>query len=189
MNPALTLHQISKSFGAVHALHGVDVAVAAGSVHALLGENGAGKSTLMHVAYGMLAADSGRILVHGSPVAIRSPRDARRLGIGMVHQHFASVASMTVAENVELAMGRRGMGNGEWGISGVGLELDPQARVEDLSVAMKQRLEIVKALATGAKILLLDEPTAVLAPPEIEELLPMLRRFADAGGAVVLITH
>ncbi len=198
--PALSLHAISKHFGAVQALSGVDFAVAPGSVHALLGENGAGKSTLMHIAYGMLAADAGEIRVRGERVLIRSPRDARRLGVGMVHQHFASVESMTVRENVELVTGeregRREKGEATTATAGTSRFsllashfLDPAARVETLSVAQKQRLEIVKALATGARILLLDEPTAVLAPAEIDELLPTLRRFADDGGSVVLITH
>jgi simple sugar transport system ATP-binding protein len=198
--PALSLHAISKHFGAVQALSGVDFAVAPGSVHALLGENGAGKSTLMHIAYGMLAADAGEIRVRGERALIRSPRDARRLGIGMVHQHFASVESMTVQENIELVTGER-EGRREKGEATTSTaftsrfsllashSLDPDACVETLSVAQKQRLEIVKALATGARILLLDEPTAVLAPPEIDELLPTLRRFADDGGSVVLITH
>ncbi len=199
MHPALSLHGISKHFGAVQALSGVDFTVTPGSVHALLGENGAGKSTLMHIAYGMVAADAGRIVVRGAPAMIRSPREARRLGIGMVHQHFASVESMTVAENVQLVTGNRERGTGNdalerrAGSSHLSLPtshaLDPAARVETLSVALKQRLEIVKSLATGAQILLLDEPTAVLAPPEVDELLPTLRRLADQGGAVVLITH
>ncbi len=199
MTPALALRQVSKSFGGVQALQAVDFAVAAGSVHALLGENGAGKSTLMHIAYGMVAADAGSIAVRGEPATIHSPRDARRLGIGMVHQHFTSVESMTVRENVQLVIGGAGgqRGRGAEGTLATSASLspltsfplDPDSRVETLSVAQKQRLEIVKALSTGARILLLDEPSAVLAPPEIEELLPMLRRFADDGGAVVLITH
>lgn len=194
--PALSLHAIAKHFGPVQALAGVHFAVEAGSVHALLGENGAGKSTLMHIATGMVRCDSGEIVVHNTPARIRSPRDARRLGIGMVHQHFTLVEGMTVEENVELAVGKVGRGNREWGaqVAGAGgwepgFTLDPTARVETLSVAEKQRLEILKALATGATILLLDEPTAVLAPPEIDALLATLRRFAEGGGAVVLITH
>jgi simple sugar transport system ATP-binding protein len=211
--PALSLSRISKHFGAVQALDQVDFALAEGSIHALLGENGAGKSTLMHIAYGMLSADRGEIHVRGTPVQIRSPRHARRLGIGMVHQHFTLVEAMTVRENVELVRGNRerGTGNREQGagsrvssLSAVSSHLspltsyhspltshhlDPDAVVESLSVSQKQRLEITKALASGARILLLDEPTAVLAPPEIEELLAGLRRFAADGGSVVLITH
>ncbi|MFN2315613.1 MAG: ABC transporter ATP-binding protein [Gemmatimonadales bacterium] len=195
---ALSLKSISKRFGAVRALDGVDFELAAGSVHALLGENGAGKSTLMHIAYGMLPADHGEIVVHGTPVRIHSPRDARRLGLGMVHQHFALVESMTVRENIQLVEGEGRREKGEatersTSTSRFSLLASPslpmEARVETLSVAAKQRLEITKALATGARILLLDEPTAVLAPPEIEELLGSLRAFADSGGSVVLITH
>ncbi len=206
--PALSLHAISKQFGTVQALDGVSFELAEGSVHALLGENGAGKSTLIHIAYGILAADSGEIRVQGTPVQVRSPRDARRLGLGMVHQHFALVEAMTVRENIELVTGNREQGTGNGGQDGgrravssylspltsyhsplTSYLLDPNAVVETLSVPQKQRLEITKALATGARILLLDEPTAVLAPPEIEELLASLRAFADAGGSVVLITH
>ncbi len=192
--PLLSLTGMSKSFGPVRALDGVDFAVAAGEVHALLGENGAGKSTLMHVAYGMVAPDAGAIAVDGRPAAIRSPRDARRLGLGMVHQHFTSVPAFTVAENVALAAGwpARPRENArrvaELGAS-LGLPLDPDARAESLPVSLRQRLEIVKALAPGARVLLLDEPTGVLAPAEVEELLGTVRRFAHDGGAVVLITH
>ncbi len=165
-----------------------------GEVHALLGDNGAGKSTLMHVAYGLIRADAGEIRVDGVPRRIATPRQARNLGIGMVHQHFTSVPAMTVAENVALFAG--------WPATPdqtrertrelserLGLPLDPDQRAGRLSVALKQRLEIVKALAGGARILLLDEPTAVLAPAEAEELLRMIRRFAADGGAAVLVTY
>jgi simple sugar transport system ATP-binding protein len=196
--PPLSLHGISKHFGAVQALDGVSFELAEGSVHALLGENGAGKSTLMHIAYGMLAADSGEIRIDGTPVSSRSPRDARRLGLGMVHQHFTLVEAMTVRENIQLVKreGRREKGEATASSASTSRfsllaspSLPPDALVETLSVSQKQRLEITKALATGARILLLDEPTAVLAPPEIEELLRAVRGFADAGGSVVLITH
>jgi simple sugar transport system ATP-binding protein len=192
--PLLSLTGISKSFGPVRALDGVDFAVAAGEVHALLGENGAGKSTLMHVAYGMVAPDAGAIAVDGRPAALRSPRDARRLGLGMVHQHFTSVPAFTVAENVALAAGwparpRENARRVAELAARLGLPLDPGARAEALPVSLRQRLEIVKALAPGARVLLLDEPTGVLAPAEVEELLGTIRRFAGEGGAVVLITH
>ena len=183
------LRGISKRFGSVQALRGADFVVAPGRVHALLGENGAGKSTLMHIAYGMVAADAGEILVDGVPVAIRSPRDARALGIGMVHQHFTSVPALSVAENVLLAGGRPDIDREEGLLGQLWRGLDPGSLVETLSVAQKQRLEIVKALATGARVLLLDEPTAVLAPAEVDELLGAIRLFAAQGGAVVLITH
>ena len=192
--PVLALRGISKRFGSVQALRGADFAVAPGELHALLGENGAGKTTLMHVAFGLVRPDAGDISVDGIPRAVGSPRVARRLGIGMVHQHFTSIPALTVAENVALATG--------WPVAPdplkarvqavaerFGLPLEPDARVGGLSVALKQRLEIVKALASDARILLLDEPTAVLAPGEAEELLRMVRAFTDGGGAAVLITH
>ena len=183
------LRGIHKRFGSVQALRGADFVVVPGRVHALLGENGAGKSTLMHIAYGMVAADAGEIHVDGVPVAIRSPRDARALGIGMVHQHFTSVPALSVRENVLLAGGRLEADRGDGELGQLWRGLDPDALVESLSVAEKQRLEIVKALAAGARVLLLDEPTAVLAPAEVDELLGAIRLFAAQGGAVVLITH
>lgn len=191
---ALELRGISKSFGSVHALRGADFVLSPGEVHALLGENGAGKSTLMHIAYGMTVPDTGTVLVRGVGAAIRSPRNARALGIGMVHQHFTSIAALTVGENIELAVGRRA-GRREdrrrnTALPGRLMEgLPTEARVESLSVAHRQRLEIVKALATGASILLLDEPSAVLAPSEVEELLALVREFVAGGGSAVLITH
>jgi simple sugar transport system ATP-binding protein len=185
---------IVKRFGSVQALHGADFALAPGEVHALLGENGAGKTTLMHVAFGLVRPDAGEIAVAGVPRAVGSPRVARRLGLGMVHQHFTSVPALTVAENVALAAG--------WPVAPAtlrarvravaerfGLPLDPDARAGGLTVALKQRLEIVKALASEASILLLDEPTAGLAPGEADELLRVVRGFTQAGGAAALITH
>lgn len=189
----LELSGISKSFGPVRALRGADFAVTPGEVHALLGENGAGKSTLLHIAFGMVPPDAGVIRVHGKETAIRSPRAARALGIGMVHQHFASIGGLTVSENIALSVGRTGRGLDER--TGTGLQarllagLSPAARVESLSVALRQRLEMVKALATGAKILFLDEPSAVLAPREVEELLALVREFVEGGGAAALVTH
>ena len=192
--PALALRGIVKRFGRVEALSGVDLTIAPGEVHALLGENGAGKSTLMHIAYGMLRSDAGEILLAGVPHRIDSPRRARSLGIGMVHQHFTSIPALTVAENVALAAG--------WDVSRrrlplrvealarqVGLPLDAMALADDLSVPLKQRLEIVKALAADARVLLLDEPTAVLGPAEAEDLLRMVRAYVDRGNSAVLITH
>ncbi len=192
--PLLSLEGIAKRFGRVQALAGAGLAVRAGTVHALLGENGAGKSTLMHVAYGMIRPDAGTIRVAGAPVTFANPRGARAAGIGMVHQHFTSVPAFTVAENVALAAG--------WAVrpaalrarvralaERLGLPLDPDARAGDLPVALLQRLEIVKALASEARVLLLDEPTGVLTPPEVDDLLALARRFAGQGGAVVLITH
>jgi ABC-type uncharacterized transport system ATPase subunit len=172
--------------------------VRAGEVHALLGENGAGKTTLMRIAYGTLTPDSGAIVITGERREARgeritSPLAARALGIGMVHQHFTSIPALTVAENVALAAGWRGgrdhVARATDVISRLGLPLQPTAQVRTLSVQMRQRLEIVQALASDAKILLLDEPTAVLAPREVDDLLALVRGFCDQGGAVVLISH
>jgi ABC-type uncharacterized transport system ATPase subunit len=192
--PLLQLRDIHKRFGTVQALTGAGLVARAGEVHALLGENGAGKTTLMHVASGMFAPDSGKILVDGSPRRLRSPRDARTAGIGLVHQHFTSIPALTVAENVALFAGwhvrpRELVARVTALTERLNLPLDPGARAGSLPVALLQRLEIVKALAGDARVLLLDEPTGVLAPSEAEELLARARAFAEAGGAVVLITH
>jgi simple sugar transport system ATP-binding protein len=158
----------------------------------LLGENGAGKTTLMRIAFGLVRSDAGQILAHGRPIAAAS--DSIAAGVGMVHQHFTNVPAMTVAENV--ALGGRGRLDIARAVARVadigertGLRLDPEARAEDLAVGAQQRLEIVKALARDATLLILDEPTAVLAPKETDELLAWLRAFAHDGNAVVLITH
>lgn len=194
MTSLLELTGIQKRFGPVHALRGVDFILHPGEVHALLGENGAGKSTLMHIAYGLQRADAGEIRLNGSSRRVTTPRSARALGIGMVHQHFTSVPALTVAENVALTAGwpvvPEEMRDRTRALSQrIGLPLDPDQRAGRLSVSLKQRLEVVKALASDARILLLDEPTAVLAPPEAEELLDMIRSFTAQGGAAVLITH
>ena len=192
--PVLELVGITKSYGPVHALRGADFMLRAGELHALLGENGAGKSTLMKVAFGLTRPDGGRMLVRGRSVFPRSPRQARELGIGMVHQHFTGIAALTVAENIALSAGwkvRPARLRTQVGrlMERVRLPLDPAARTGDLSAALKQRLEILKALAGDATVLLLDEPTAVLAPAEAGELLQFIRGLAAAGRSVVLITH
>jgi general nucleoside transport system ATP-binding protein len=194
VTPVLELAGIHKRFGSVQALRGADFALSDGEVQALLGENGAGKSTLMHVAYGLVRRDAGEVRVGGVVRPIGSPRDARRAGIGMIHQHFTAVPALTVAENVALAAGwsvrSRELRSRTRALSErVGLPLDPDQRAGRLSVALKQRLEIVKALASDARILLLDEPTAVLAPAEAEELLRVIRTFTLSGRSAVLITH
>ena len=192
--PRLALNAIRRSYNTVLALDGASLSVSAGEVHALLGENGAGKSTLMKIAFGLDRADAGTITIDGSAVAFRSPRDAMSRGIGMVQQHFALVDAMTVAENVALGeSGPLALADTADAIRRIGLasglSLDPQALVRDLPIGAQQRLEIVKALARNSSILILDEPTAVLSPQEATELLTWARRFADAGGSVILIAH
>lgn len=192
--PALALEHIEKRFGAVTALNDATLSVRPGTVHAVLGENGAGKTTLMRVAYGMTPPDRGVVHVRGRTVQLRSPADAIELGIGMVHQHFTLVPAMTVAEN--LALGTRGTLDPQATAAALedltrqtGVSLNPGARVGDLSVTEQQRLELLKVLSRRPDILILDEPTAVLAPAEADILLRRLRGLADAGRAVVLITH
>lgn len=190
----LALRDIDKRFGSLTALRGVSFTLHAGKIHALLGENGAGKTTLMRIAYGLEQADSGAIHFNGQPVTLHSPRAARALGIGMVHQHFTSVPELSVGENVALAAGWRVRPHEIRGrVTTLCRELDlplyPDTLAGALPVALKQRLEIVKALASRTSVLLLDEPTAVLAPSEADNLVAFLRRFAANGGSVALITH
>jgi simple sugar transport system ATP-binding protein len=192
--PALALRGIDKRYGSVHALSDATLEIRPGTVHALLGENGAGKSTLMRIAYGLEHADAGALFLGNDRIRVASAADAIAHGIGMVHQHFTLVPSMSIAENI--ALGGRGRLDltdvaarlGELSAS-TGFALDPTARVETLSVGAQQRVEIAKALLHAARILILDEPTAVLAPAESAELLRWVRAYADAGNAAVLITH
>jgi simple sugar transport system ATP-binding protein len=176
----------------------VDLAVNWGQVHALLGENGAGKSTLMNVVYGLVKPDSGEIVFDGRSVQIHGPQDAIKLGIGMVHQHFMLIPPLTVAENIVL--GREIANNGVMDLDRAGrmvedlskrygLEVNPRERIADLSVGLQQRVEILKALYRGARLLILDEPTAVLTPQEINGLFEIVRALAAEGNAVIFITH
>ncbi len=198
MSPAIQLIAINKSFGAVHANKDVNLSVERGTIHGIVGENGAGKSTLMSILYGFYEADSGEISVNGKPIAIRSPNDAIHAGIGMVHQHFMLVETLTVVENVMLgAEGGAMLRVGEAKVRAelarlakdYGLEIDVDAIVGDLSVGLQQRVEILKALYRGADILILDEPTAVLTPPEADALFGLLRSLKEQGKTVILITH
>jgi general nucleoside transport system ATP-binding protein len=184
--PFLTMQVIVKRFGATVALDGVDFAVKRGEIHALLGENGAGKSTLMHVLSGLTRPDAGVIRLEGREVRLTSPRQARAHSIAMVHQHFTLVPAFTVAEN--LTLDRPAVDPLERARS-LGWNLDPNARVSDLPVGAQQRIEIVKALATDASLLIFDEPTAVLSPAEVEELFGVLRRLRDEGRTLILIAH
>src|ERR1051326_5013590 len=192
--PELRLESILKLFGSTRALDGASMLIRPNTVHALLGENGAGKTTLMRVTFGLLRPDAGRVLVDGRETDFRSPADAIRAGIGMVHQHFTNVPAMTVAENI--ALGGHGRYSRKEAVARVRdltertqLPLDPEALAGSLGVGAQQRLEILKALSRDSRILILDEPTAVLAPAEARDLLRWLRAFADDGGSVVLITH
>ncbi len=195
----LELKGITKRFGAFTANDAIDLVVEPGQVHALLGENGAGKSTLMNVLFGLYDADAGQILLDGKAVDFDGPGDAMSAGIGMVHQHFMLVPPFTVAENVMLGhedSGRGGMLDFDAARRRVnelstkfGFDVDPDAVVENLPVGAQQRVEIIKALSRDAKVLILDEPTAVLTPQETDELLGIIKELAKSGTAIVLITH
>ena len=194
--PAVEMRGIVKRFPGVLANDHEDLTVRAGEIHALLGENGAGKTTLMNILYGIYHPDEGEIFVKGQRAHIRSPRDAIRLGIGMVHQQFRLVPSHTVAENVVLGLPgnfffpeRAARERLQEFARRYGLHVDPDARIWQLSAGEQQRVEIIKALYRGADILILDEPTSMLTPREIEELMSTVRRMADEGHTVIFITH
>ncbi|MEO5325950.1 ABC transporter ATP-binding protein [Mesorhizobium sp. CC13] len=195
---AIELIGINKSFGAVRANRDIALEVPRGTIHGVIGENGAGKSTLMSILYGFYQADSGEIRVNGRPTAIKTPNDAIAAGIGMVHQHFMLVENFSVLENVIL--GAEGEALLNKSISKArselrrleqeyGLEVDPDAIIEELPVGLQQRVEILKALYRGAEILILDEPTGVLTPAEADHLFRILKQLKDQGKTVVLITH
>ena len=194
----LELRNITKTFGNVTANNDVSIKVEKGTIHAIVGENGAGKSTIMRIAYGFYKADSGEILVDGNKVDIKGPHDAIALGIGMVHQHFMLVDTMTAAENIVLGA--------ETG-SAVNLDIDkanrdllalsnelrlgvkPDEYIENMSVGQQQRVELLKALYRNAELLILDEPTAVLSPQEVQEFFSILRRMKEQGKTIIIITH
>ncbi|HKH94165.1 MAG TPA: ABC transporter ATP-binding protein [Gemmatimonadaceae bacterium] len=196
--PAIRLRDIDKSFGPVQANHGAELEVARGEIHALVGENGAGKSTLMRVLAGMYEPNAGTMEVNGREVTGWSTPDAIAAGVGMVHQHFMLVPTLTLAENVMLGaeithgpvLDRAAAERAVRDLSQrTGLAVPPSARVSELTVGQAQRVEILKTLYRGAKILILDEPTAVLSPPEVQELWSVLRALRDQGDTIVLITH
>ena len=193
--PAIAMQGVSKRFGPVLANDKVDFTVARGEIHALLGENGAGKSTLMQILYGLYTADEGRIFVDGTARAIADPKDAIASGIGMVHQEFMLVQPMSVVENVVL-----GTAGGRFGLKAAaerlaliatdhGLAVDPWAKIEHLPIGVQQRVEILKLLYRDARVLILDEPTAVLTPFEKEGLFATLRSLKAQGRSVVIVTH
>jgi simple sugar transport system ATP-binding protein len=194
----LELRQITKRFGDVLANDHVDIVVKPGTIHAIVGENGAGKSTAMRIAYGFYTADSGEIVVDGQVRDIKSPHDAIALGIGMVHQHFMLVETMTVAENIvlgaepgsALALDLKSAASQIRQLSEeFKLAVNPNEPVEHLSVGQQQRVELLKALYRHARLLILDEPTAVLTPLEVEEFFAILRRMREQGKTVIIITH
>ncbi len=196
--PAIELVGIDKKFGAVHANKDINLTVAKGTIHGIIGENGAGKSTLMSIIYGFYHADSGEIRVNGNAVTIKDSQAAIATGIGMVHQHFMLVDNFTVLENVMLgaeggALLAKGVSSARAELRRLekdyGLEVNPDALIEELPVGLQQRVEILKAMYRGAEILILDEPTGVLTPAEADHLFKILRVLRDQGKTVILITH
>ncbi|HEX2908482.1 MAG TPA: ABC transporter ATP-binding protein [Phototrophicaceae bacterium] len=197
---AVEMRQIRKYFSSSHVLACDDVnfSVNQGEVHALVGENGAGKTTLMNILYGLIPADQGEIFIHEQPAQITHPNEAIKCGIGMVHQHFKLVPSFTIAQNILLGIEPNQLGfiNGADEAEQVGrlaeefgLPVNPNARVADVSVGMQQRVEILKTLQRHARVLILDEPTAVLTPQEVRELYGVIRKLAAGGRTIILITH
>src|SRR5687767_14164505 len=194
----LQLRDITKRFGGVLANDHINIKVEPGTIHAIVGENGAGKSTAMRVAYGFYTADSGEILINGQPRRIKRPLDAIALGVGMVHQHFMLVETMTVAENIVLGAESGSafaldIDDAAARIRALSetfkLSVDPNATVENLSVGQQQRVELLKALHRNAQLLILDEPTAVLTPQEVDEFFVILRGMRAQGKTIVIITH
>lgn len=190
--PLLSLRGVTKSYGQVHANAGVDLDVAYGAIHAILGENGAGKSTLMKLIYGVETPDEGEIYWRGERFEVTSPAAARRLGIGMVFQHFSLFETLTVVENVSLLVpGSKKALTERIAQLGAefGLEVDPMAHVHALSVGERQRVEIIRCLMADPKLLILDEPTSVLPPQSVERLFVTLRRLAETGVSILFISH
>ena len=195
---AVQMHGITKRFGSFYALTDVQLDVERGTIHSILGENGAGKSTLMNILYGLYRADEGEIFINGKKVNIKNPTAAIQAGIGMVHQHFMLVENFTVTQNIVLGSEphtgiltnmRKARQDVLDIVKKYGLEVNPDARIRDISVGMQQRVEILKALYRGAEILILDEPTAVLTEQEIDELLGIMKNLIKDGKTIIIITH
>ncbi|MEI4802748.1 ABC transporter ATP-binding protein [Bacillus sp. NPDC077411] len=198
MEYVIEMNNITKVFPGIVANDNITLQVKQGEIHALLGENGAGKSTLMNVLFGLYQPEQGEIKIKGKPVKITNPNVANNLGIGMVHQHFMLVHNFTVTENIIL--GNEPKKSGKIAINEAakeikalseqyGLSVDPYAKIEDISVGMQQRVEILKTLYRGAEILIFDEPTAVLTPQEIQELIHIMKKLVQEGKSIILITH
>ena len=196
---SIQMKNITKKFGDFVANDNINLTVHKGEIHALLGENGAGKSTLMNILYGLYTPTSGEIYINGELTNIENPTVAIEKGIGMVHQHFMLIGTFTVAQNIILGsettkfMGALNMKKAIKDVEELskkyGLSVDPMAKIDDISVGMQQRVEILKALYRGADMLILDEPTAVLTPQEIEDLIKIIRNLTKEGKSVIIITH
>ena len=194
LSPVLALHQLTKVYPGLTANDQVDLSVLPGEIHAVLGENGAGKSTLMKMVYGVVQPSAGQITWRGRRVRIASPMEARRLGIGMVFQHFSLFESLTVAENTQLFLNDwRSLNEIHQSLTELsasyGIDVSPSRHVHDLSVGERQRVEILRCLLQAPKLLILDEPTSVLTPQEVDRLFTMLRRLSAEGCAILYISH
>ncbi|HTZ66212.1 MAG TPA: ATP-binding cassette domain-containing protein, partial [Roseiarcus sp.] len=197
--PLLELTGVSKSFGGVQALRGVDFTLDAGQIHGLAGENGAGKSTMMKIIAGVHPADAGHVRLDGKEVHFRSSRDARTAGIGMVHQELSVAPELSVAENVFLGsqpvsrLGvvawRRMAESAAAQLKNLGLDIDPRARLGDFPIGVQQLVELSRVLFSGARIIILDEPTSALSPPEIERLFGVLAKLRESGRSMIFISH
>ena len=196
--PLLELSDISKSFGGVQALRGVDFTLKAGEIHGLVGENGAGKSTLMKIIAGVHTDFTGTMKIEGNEVRFRSARDALNAGVGMVHQELSIVPDLSIAENVFLGAQPTSGGIIAWKrmvrearehLAGLGIDVDPRERMGSLSIGLQQLIEIARVIFSGARIIILDEPTSALSPPEVERLFEVLRRLKADGSSFIFISH
>src|SRR5438067_11141193 len=198
-SPILELQEITKAFGGVEALRGVDFVLSAGEIHGLVGENGAGKSTLMKIIAGVHTEFAGRLLLDGRESRFRSARDAHAAGIAMVHQELSVAPELSIAENVFLGnQPTNRLGIVQWRrmaraageqLARFGIDVDPMSRLGDLPIGLQQRIEIARVLFSGACIIILDEPTSALSPPEVERLFSALRQLRDEGCRLVIISH